>query len=765
MAPSTRTLLKIIISLIFVVIIGTPLFFIRTSVYPEVHSKMLFFQSVIEIMFFLWLSVIVVDKRFRVRWTPLTIALVVFAAALLLTAFTGVDFSRSFWSTQARSLGVVTFLHAIAFSFVLASLRKEIPWQKLFVASLATSMVVCAIAFIQTKAPGILISQESVSSAGRPGLTFGNPSFMAGYLLFHVFIAGWLLVERVKSAEKRKISIWEKGFYAIAIGMNVIAIVLSQTRGAMIGLGVGMFAFLALLAFFSGRKRVVRATIAVFAITMMCIVFFVATHAHPFWKRVPIVNRFQELISFQNFSQAFLPRIAALSAAGSGILERPVVGWGWENFNVVFDKFYNPRTLSFGYTETRFDKPHNYVLEYFVAGGVLVGGAFIGILLALLYELFVIVRRKSILVPVMGYGVFAATVAIFVNNFFIFETLGALMMTYFVFGWVDAMYRNTRDERELVVSKHQKKDATMKKKTWGFGVAGATLLAIIFVYYFGYLPTLAARYQALGFLSINNDPIRGMDFLRKAKDISQPYQWIVMRDFAMAASQTYFYNSDVVPPDIAKEGLRAMEQVVAEHPNDAYNHYAFVDIYNQVSDIDPDRILPLAEKEAARALELSPNRQEVLFSLAKTKTLKGDKKAALEILGKAVLLNDNAYDAHFYYGLLLFENSDPKKGYDEIKRAIALGKKWKNYFEPRVVAAYFADSGHLDEAIDLYKVALAMSPGDIDTNIKLGVAYFFGGEKILAKQILEDISKQFDFTKSPSYGQLKPILDELGVPY
>jgi hypothetical protein len=66
-------------------------------------------------------------------------------------------------------------------------------------------------------------------------------------------------------------------------------------------------------------------------------------------------------------------------------------------------------------------------------------------------------------------------------------------------------------------------------------------------------------------------------------------------------------------------------------------------------------------------------------------------------------------------------------------------------------------------ALHFYKVANSMEPGDTETEIKLGVAYFFTGDKSNAYKYLSDVGKRFDYRTSPSYTSLKPILDELGI--
>ena len=69
--------------------------------------------------------------------------------------------------------------------------------------------------------------------------------------------------------------------------------------------------------------------------------------------------------SFQRFSSLSLAdttvqtRLLSISTGREGFLERPVLGWGPENYNLVFDKYYNPKLYP---AENWFDHAHNIFL-------------------------------------------------------------------------------------------------------------------------------------------------------------------------------------------------------------------------------------------------------------------------------------------------------------------------------------------------------------------------------------------------------------------
>ena len=206
-----------------------------------------------------------------------------------------------------------------------------------------------------------------------------------------------------------------------------------------------------------------------------------------------------------------------------------------------------------------------------------------------------------------------------------------------------------------------------------------------------------------------------------------------------------------------------MARVASEHPLDAYNYYALVDMYNQTVDIDPKGHIEKAEQAGARALELSPNRQQVIFSLAKTRSLAGDPEGAVLTAEKGLDLDPLVPDAHFYYGLLSYAAGDSKQGYESLKQAISLGRKWKTVNEPLTVGNFFGDSGHLDEAITLYKQAKEISSDHLEVRIKLGIAYFLTGQRDEARKEIREVMDRVDIKTVARYKDIQPILRNLGL--
>jgi O-antigen ligase len=749
---SSRRILQAIKTLFFVAVIGTPLFYFKWGIYPYVVPKTAFFEVIVELLFFLWLALAIKDRRYRPKMTPLLWGMAAFLVMLTIASLLGVDPWRSFFSSYVRALGVVAIYHLAALALVASALKTELPWKKIWYSSFSVSILTVILAALQLKIQNLLLVEVVV---GRAGATFGNPTFLAGYLLFNIFIAGYYLLAR--RAGHAAVSAGEMVFLAATIAVGAVGIFITQTRGDILGLFAGILALIALFVVrppeTGYRLFRLRAFYGVlFSLSLVLVGGIWFTRTNPVWSGVPGLDRLKNISLASDGENA--PRLIAFGAAWKGFLDRPLTGWGPDNFNVVSNKYYDPHVLEYGYGESDFDKPHNVPLEELATGGIGLFLAYFAVLILLVREAWKTKDRPLFQIVV------ALMVAYVVRSLVIFDTIGPLLMFYLLIGFIPAAH-------EPAATPNMGKDKSRNgEKVSPAVLVAAAIPAAILIYALN-ISTLYASYHAyLGHLELQiegNTPAAMADF-RTSVDTWEPNQWEFTRDYANTLAQAYFYDHNAVPKDDMLYALAKMQQVAADHPQDAYNHYLLTDIYNLISDIDPQKYLAEAEAQGKIALDLSPDRQEVLFYLAKTKSLEGDNGAALAVAKTALDLDPKVPDSHFYYGMLAFAVGKQDVGYAEVKAAMAMGRPWNNFYEPRVAGDYFADAGHLPEAIDLYRTALAMQPGDLESEIKLGAAYFLNGENDKARPYLADAASRFDFRQSPQYLQYKAILDALGIP-
>lgn len=660
---STENLIKALTALIFVVILATPLFYVPGVPYPYTFSKALFFQALVELIFALWIILVFTDERYRPRFTSVLGALAAFAAVLLITSSLGADPWRSFWSTDNRAFGVFAVMHLVGLAVVLVSLGRRFPWKKLFYAALATSLIIDILAVRQ-------LYGELGGIGGRAETVFGNPAILAGYLLFQVFLAIYLLFEALRGfncAANGKRRFAACIFLAAALLVNVYGLFLTQSRGDILGLAAAIFILSLLLAIRPPEGMPGALLRRSFYVALIASLFSVAaflglTRSETFWESVPGFNRFRE-VSLK--SETLLPRLAAYRAAWSGFLERPVSGIGWDNFNLVYDKYYDPKVLRLNYAETHLDKPHNFLLEDLAVGGAALT------LARLALFVFLVIAAFRVRDKLFGQIFVALLAGYFVKSLFFFEALGSALWFYVLLGRVGGgLARGGTGEQ-----KEEPSTANFKRRIPNWLAVVVLIPAIAFIYFVNIRPIKAATSHNLSLFYIQNGRLEeAAERFREAIAIWSPYRWNFMREYATALSGAYYSNPAGIPKEVVLEAASAMEQAAEEHPLDFWNHLALVDLYNQISAIAPEEFLKRAEKEGEIALKLSPKRQEIYFSLGKTKALKGDFASAAELAREALLLDEEVADSHFYYGLFSLMKGDRETARLEIGRALELGK-------------------------------------------------------------------------------------------
>ena len=156
-------------------------------------------------------------------------------------------------------------------------------------------------------------------------------------------------------------------------------------------------------------------------------------------------------------------------------------------------------------------------------------------------------------------------------------------------------------------------------------------------------------------------------------------------------------------------------------------------------------------------------RQSIYYIGAKIKIIEGRKEEAVAMIKKAVDLDPEVGDPHFYYGLIALQAGKNELGFSEIEKADKLGRKPIDFGEMRVLANFYGEAERYDEAIQLYKNALGLNPGDLDSRLKLGLVYYFNGEKSLAREKILEVMSKFDLTTSGAYQDILPILKNLGL--
>ena len=622
----------------------------QTTFFPFIVGKNFAFRIVVEIMFSAWLVLAYIDPVYRPKKSWLLGAFAAFLCIITLSAIFGENPTKSFWSNFERMEGVVTYFHLFAY-FVVAStvLTVRDLWRPYLNLHLATGVIMALYALLQLSgAPvGFRVSGQ-----------LGNSSYLGIYAFFNIFIAVFFIVREsfTTAVEKMRVAIYG----AIAL-LQTVVLYYTGTRGAILGLLVGLGIATVLIAIFETKKKMLRVgAVGVLVALAIAVGGFIAARNSALVKETPLLARFSE-ISISDFSKN--ARVMVWGMAYEGFKERPILGWGMENFNFVFNKYYDPHMWG---QEQWFDRAHNVFFDWLIAGGLL---GLLGYLSLFGCAVYCIWRRvdelsiieKSVLTGLIG--------GYFFQNLFVFDNITSLIYFGTILAFVEGMSHkevekfsrsSLRPRREPADSESadSKLKVESKKKVADtedltvFVSGGAVILALVIIYTVNYNGYKQNTTLIRALTERSEDPLSNLKLFKDTIAYNS-FGNAEAREQLASFSTTAFGQTKEISDlqkqfiDLAKSEL---EKQAIGLPGDA-RYQLFAGSFLAKTG-EPDKALGFLNK----AVELSPTKQTMLFELGSAYYNKKDIAKAEEIFKRAYELAPEYGEAEKYYLQILIAN-------------------------------------------------------------------------------------------------------------
>ncbi len=368
-------------------------------IYPYLVPKVLLFYALALLSLAAFGLLVAYGEPFywgRVRhWTAWIPGLLL--ALAYVASYFGIGFYHSFWSIFARGDGllmltcVVTYFYLILMSATRAFFERFV----YAIGAVGTAVAVYGIG-------------EWLVSGGRIGSLLGNAAFFAGYL----GIALYATLSAARIAGRS----WRPWIVAGAV-LEVVAIVLTATRGTMLALVVAGLLVLAYFAWKGEGKRKTGSRAALLALVVLGALFF-AFRAE--LAKVPF-QPISRVATISTTQTDVASRLFIWKHMLGEIEKRPLLGVGAEHIDYLFNQFYDPTKI----VEQWFDRSHNAFLDYAAQYGV--GGL---VLYLLLIGSFFVISRRLYRRGEKCLGGFFALLAVTyaVQNFFVFDTVSSFWL-------------------------------------------------------------------------------------------------------------------------------------------------------------------------------------------------------------------------------------------------------------------------------------------------------------------------------------------------
>jgi len=663
---SQKTYLMILKGGIFLAFLSV-FFVFKNFLFPYITSKQIYFNILIEILFIFWLAFIVKFPDWRPRKNLITIGLVAFFTAITISCFTGVDFNLSFWGDIERMLGVFHLLHFLVFYFIIITImRTWKDWKLLFIVALTAGTLIGLHGIGQRF--GIIPSPMSNT---RIIATIGNSAYVGAYAIFNIFFALLLFFK-----EKN----WGiKVAYLLAMVISFFAMIFSGTRGAYIGFFAGVIFIGIILTLFNNSRKIKLASASLLALFIIFIALIFVFKEAPLVKGNIYLGRITHM-SFQDPTTQ--TRLLSWKAAWLDFHNHPLLGTGWGNYAVTFDKFFNPVFLSYTAGETYFDRAHNNLVDISSTTGALGILSYLSIFVFVGYYLISGFRRQTI--SIEDFSVIGGLIiAYFFQNLLVFDSLVTYISLMAILGylmWLSGPSNPLALEKQNTVNakeNKQKKSNIIPTGERGNLEFYALVIAGIFSI------TIAYQYN-IKVISMLNLTIVGQQYANQG-DILNTYNsyrkadaldTVLNRDSnntfvrVVAGSLDRFgqLNKDKAQ-EIIDFAVKLGEKNLAYNPKDSLTQMQQAQLYDSLSRYfyqDKEKFNyynKKADEAINKSIEASPGRIPIYYNQAQIYLTTGQKDKAINALKYALDLNPKFLESSCQLARVYLYFNNEKDGY------------------------------------------------------------------------------------------------------
>lgn len=494
-----------------------PLYVASSMLFPFITGKNFAFRIIVEIVFVFWAGLAAANPLYRPKLTPLFKVATIFIAILFFADLFGANPYRSFFANYERMEGFMMLVHLYIYFIMLASVFTRRDWMFFFHATLVASLLVSYVGILQKFGYKI-----SLQGGFRVDSTIGNPTYLAAYLVFHVWILLMLMYQYWKVW-------WREAIYAAALIFELAIIYFTATRGAILALIATGILFLAALIVWRpapsvGTRDVTDIRLQTsgvaarslnrFAYAMLTIL---VVFSFLFWlmRGTDFVQQNQVLRRLTNYSiheDTIRARFMIWDMSWKGFLEHPILGWGQENYYLVFQKYYHPGLYN---DEPWFDRSHNIFFDWLIHAGILGLASYLSIVGVACWAIFRAVQKGSVAFW-SGLALVAAFLSHFMQNIFVFDSLNTYLLFFALLAYTHTL---VYAEDSSAYSAGQKSFA-LRGTNWrrGFSAAGVLGVILLLLVYPLHLKPIYEADALIGAMQAYQSRARADDVLGRFRD-------------------------------------------------------------------------------------------------------------------------------------------------------------------------------------------------------------------------------------------------------
>jgi len=666
----------------------TPFLVADTYFFPFITGKAFYFRILVEVAVAAWVVLALLDKTYRPRLSLVGAAVAAFVVWMFIADAFALNATKAFWSNFERMEGWVLLIHLLGFFFAMSAvLRAEKKWRAWFLTSLGVSLVIAGYALLQLGG-SLAIHQGST----RIDASLGNSAYLAIYFLFNVFIALWLAL-----TERYAWLTWS--LIALSV-LEGVLLFYTETRGAVLGL-VGGLALAAFLTALTAGKRARGYAAGALAVLLLLVGSFYLARNSSFVQGNHVLQRIATISLADGQTRFTIWRMA-----GEGVRERPILGWGQEGFNYVFNTYYDPSLYA---QEPWFDRAHNAFIDWLTAGGI---PAFL-LYLSLFGTALWLLWRSSELSRPERIALTAALVGYAVHNLFVFDNLYSYVYFFAILALIDSQVA-----RPLPRLENAPELGEAEGVSYALPIAAAGAFMLVWLVN---VPGMTVASSLITALSPSSSGLSANIALFQELSAHPAFVGQEIREQLVSFTARVAGSKEASDTDKRQAvalAVQEMQKQVSAYPLDARGRLELSYAYRAGGDAAN------ALKEVKVASLLSPKKESILLEAGMIEWAMGDAQAAQKDFNAAYALGPQFKDLAAYAAAGNIVAGDTAAG-----DAILLAVYGTTTVDSDILAVAYYRAKAWSRLIALWKMRAERSDASVETWFSLAAAYYTAGDK------------------------------------
>ncbi|MFH1966698.1 MAG: O-antigen ligase family protein [Patescibacteria group bacterium] len=735
-----------------------PLIVASSYYFPYIVPKTLAFRVIVEAIFLAFLGLAVLKKEYRPKFNLILILFFSYLVIIFISSALADSFYFSFWSNNERSEGLLLMVHLFLFLIVSSSFLKRLKdWLMFFEASFIGGLLVSFVALGQYLNLGWFLT-----SAGgeRLASTIGNAGYVAGYLIFNILF-GIILF----SFRKGNNLSFLRAYYFLGILLQIFVVFNTLTRGGIISLFFSLFIFAAYLTFYHSRnKKIIKNSGLVILLIAIVIVSFLFIERDSDW--IANNNALRRITHISLSDTTFQNRLFTWGSAIQGFKEKPILGYGYENFYQVFDKYFNPKIYRHSGSVVWFDRAHNMIFDRLITGGLVGLLLYLSVLLVPLYYLWKhFIKNKesnNYLMPVIFSVVMMAYL---IQNLLIFEALVTYIPLFIVIAFLSQFCPNYFE------------NLSQSKGLYSTLLAIGIIIAIPLTFTFNVKPILANKDFIKGLIySQQNAPTQAynqfINVLERDTLGNQEYRQHFGEFIATTISLSNSKTEENWEKIAAERGEQEFEKQIAEKPLAARNYLMTMRFLLKTYQYDINRLNKAIEL-GQQVEKLSPNRPQIFYEVGYSKyylgkyfkdigqSEKGEKlfDEAIVSMQKSIDLQDQVNESYINMVMLLLVTNRSDGIQDYLDKMDQFGLSYRSESNLERMANSAVQSKEYEWTKIFYQELVEITLDKPNYLVNLSLAYAYLGENENAIETANQIGLLGDEYKIQSEAFIKDVLN------